>query len=263
MYTSKVPIVSLRELEELPDPIAAFGRDYPSGHLVERHTHLRAQLIYASSGIMRVDTPSGVWIVPPMRGVWVPPMVLHEIRAISAVSLRTLLLRRGVKEGLPEECCVIDVSSLLRELILRMIELAETQPPVSPSEPLIEMILSEIREIAALPLHIPMPVDLRARRICQGILLNPSDGKTSKQWGASVGASSRTLERLFQKETGISFASWRRQARLLAAMARLAEGSPVANVALDLGYQSPSAFTAMFKRVLGHPPSEFFQDQRF
>ncbi len=261
MYTTKIPSIlyRVRELEDQPQPIVGFGRDYPSRHLVESHCHGRAQLIYASSGIMRVDTPSGVWVVPPMRGIWVPASVPHEVRAISSVSLRTLLLRPNEQAGLPTECCVIEVSPLLKELILRMIALGQTQPCVAPSPALIEVIYSEIREITALPLHIPMPMDTRARRICQGILHNPSDGKTSAQWGANVGASARTLERLFQKETGISFGSWRRQARLLVAMSQLASGNSVANVALDLGYQSPSAFTAMFKRVLGHPPSLFFQ----
>ncbi len=259
MYKSKIPTICLRALEDQPYPIVAFGRDYPGGHLVESHWHLRAQLIYASSGIMRVDTPKGVWVVPPMRGIWVPPMISHEIRTVSAVTLRTLLLQPGVKLGLPIECSVIEVSALLRELILRMISLAEAQPPLTPSIHLLQIILSEIREIAALPLNIPMPEDLRARRICREILLNPTDGKTSAQWGSSVGASARTLERLFQKETGISFGSWRRQARLLQAMSSLATGSSVENVALDLGYQSPSAFTAMFKRVLGYPPRQFFQ----
>lgn len=262
-YTAKIPSIlgRVRELEDLPQAVVAFGRDYPAGHLIESHSHLRAQLIYASSGIMRVDTPSGIWVVPPMRAIWVPPLVPHEIRANSTVRLRSLLMRADARPGLPDECCVIEVSPLLRELILRMIALSEGQSPVTPSLHLVELILSEIHETGTLPLHIPMPQDSRVRRICQGILLNPSDTRTSAEWGANVGASARTLERLFQKQTGISFGSWRRQARLLAAMTQLAAGTPVANVAVDLGYESPSAFTAMFKRVLGHPPSQYCQQQ--
>ncbi|MFC4312847.1 AraC family transcriptional regulator [Steroidobacter flavus] len=247
----------VRKLEESPEAIVAFSRDYPAGYLIARHQHDRAQLIHASSGIMRVDTPNGIWVVPPMRAIWVPPQVPHEIRANSAVKMRTLFLRPDARSGLPAECCVIEVTSLLRELILRMVALAEAEPRVAPSVHLTELILSEIREIGTLPLHIPMPADTRVRRICQAILQDPSDCRTSAEWGETVGASSRTLERLFHKETGITFGSWRRQARLLAAMTQLAAGRPVANVAGDLGYDSPSAFTAMFKRVLGHPPSQF------
>lgn len=247
----------LRKLEESPQAIVAYARDYPTGYLINRHSHERAQLIHASSGIMRVDTPNGIWVVPPMRAIWVPPLVPHEIRANSMVRMRTLFFRPGARGDLPNDCCVVEVSPLLRELILRMVALSEAEPRLPPSVHLIELILGEIREIGALPLHIPMPEDSRVRRICQGILQDPSDGRTSAEWGVSVGASSRTLERLFQRETGISFGSWRRQARLLAAMTQLAAGRPVANVASDLGYDSPSAFTAMFKRVLGHPPSQF------
>ncbi|HEY5759174.1 MAG TPA: helix-turn-helix transcriptional regulator [Steroidobacter sp.] len=267
--------MSLQKLEQSPQAIVAFARDYPAGYLISRHQHERAQLIHASSGIMRVDTPNGIWVVPPMRAIWVPPQVPHEIRANSTVKMRTLFFCSDVRSGLPEafnrrtaqtghpcnhppaQCCVIEVTPLLRELILRMVALSEAEPGVTPSVHLTELILSEIREIDALPLHIPMPEDTRVRRICQAILQDPSDCRTSAEWGATVGASSRTLERLFHKETGITFGSWRRQARLLAAMTQLAAGRPVANVAGDLGYDSPSAFTAMFKRVLGHPPSQF------
>ncbi|MBL8267959.1 AraC family transcriptional regulator [Steroidobacter sp.] len=251
----------VRQLEASPQAIVAFSRDYPAGYLIERHSHDRAQLIHASSGIMRVDTPNGIWVVPPMRAIWVPAHVPHEIRANSLVRMRTLFFRPEVRSDLPADCCVIEVSPLLREMILRMVALSEAEPRVTPSVHLFELILSEIREIGALPLHIPMPEDSRVRRICLGILQDPSDSRTSAEWGANVGASSRTLERLFQKETGISFGSWRRQARLLAAMTQLAAGRPIGTVASDLGYDSPSAFTAMFKRVLGHPPSQFCPQQ--
>jgi len=263
-YRPKVPSLlwRVRELEAQPHSIVAYAREYPPGHLVERHHHERAQLIYASKGIMRVDTPRGIWVLPPMRAIWVPPEVEHEIRTQSTVCLRTLLIRPGLRTSLPRDCCVVDVSLLLRELILRTVALGQTEPPSTPSVHLVEVILDEIKEVKALPLHIPMPSDARALKICHGILENPADGRTCSQWGTSVGASARTLERLFQKETTINFSSWRRHVRLLAALTRLAEGAPVATVALDLGYESPSAFTAMFKRTLGRPPSEFFRNQQ-
>jgi AraC-like DNA-binding protein len=263
VYTAKVPSIlpKVLELEGQPQPVVAFGRDYPAGHLVASHTHQRAQLIHASAGIMRIDTPIGIWIVPPMRAIWVPQLMPHEIRATSHVSLRTLFIRPGARHDLPSECVAVEVSPLLRELILRVVSLAEAEPPVAPSEALVDVVLSEIRESSALPLHIPMPSDSRARKICQSLLQNPADGRTGAQWSTAVGASARTLDRLFRKETGISFGAWRRQVRLLAAMTRLAAGAPIGNVAMDLGYESPSAFTAMFRRVLGHPPSQFFQSK--
>jgi AraC-like DNA-binding protein len=257
-YLPKVPTIHLDELEAQPAAIVAFGREYPSGHLVERHHHGRAQLVYASKGIMRVDTPQGVWVVPPMRAIWVPPMVDHELRASSTLHLRTLFFRPGLKDSLPRECCVIEVSGLLRELILRMVALAHSRTDSDAVTPMSELILSEIREITILPMHVPLPTDPRLLRVCRRILKNPADSRTSFQWGSLVGASSRTLERLFQRETGTNFRVWRQQVRLLAALSRLAARDPISVVAADLGYQSPSAFTAMFKRTLGCPPREFF-----
>jgi len=263
LYSQKVPTVPLHELEALPHAIVALGREYPSGHLVERHFHERAQLIYASKGIMRVDTPAGIWVVPPMHAIWVPATVQHELRASSTVHLRTLFIREGSRTSLPRECCVVEVSPLLRELILRMVTLLQTQGSAPPSDCMIELILDEIRALKVVPMHIAMPTDARLLRICRGLLQNPADNRTSAQWGNTVGASSRTLERLFFRETGVTFRAWRQQARLLAALNRLAAADPISVIALDMGYQSPSAFTAMFRRILGCPPRHFFPSVDF
>lgn len=241
------------ELERRSEPVVPLACDYPIGHVVERHQHARAQIIFASSGILRVDTPNDIWVVPPMCAIWMPAGEDHELRASSAVCLRTLFIDPQLRDSLPARPCVIQVSPLLRELILRI---TESAAEVSPA--MVELVLDEVREIRVLPLRVPMPADSRALRICHSLVSNPADPRTCSQWGVSVGASSRTLERLFQKETGLSFGAWRRQARLLAALSRLAADSPIASVALDLGYESPSAFTAMFKRTLGRPPSEYF-----
>lgn len=260
-YSPKVPTVPLDELEARPHAIVAFAREYPSGHLVERHRHSRAQLVYAIDGIMRVDTPEGIWVVPPRRAIWVPPEVDHEVRASSTLQLRTLFVRPPLRESLPRECCVIEVSSLLRELILRMIvREVSIESPVSP-DPMVDVIFDEIRRVKVLPMHVPLPADGRALKVCYGIFDNPADTRTGAQWGKATGASSRTLERLFKSETGISFREWRQRARLLAALHRLAADVPISVVAADLGYQSPSAFTAMFRRTLGCPPREFFPQE--
>lgn len=95
-------------------------------------------------------------------------------------------------------------------------------------------------------------------RLCAALRRNPADARTLDAWGVAVGASARTLARLFMTETGLSFAAWRAQVRLLAALARLAAGEKVTSVALDLGYDSPSAFIAMFRRQLGVTPSRYF-----
>lgn len=260
-YSPKVPTIPLDQLEAQPQMIVAFAREYPSCHLVERHSHERAQLIYASQGVMRVDTPVGIWVVPPMRAIWVPPGVDHEIRASSTLQLRTLFVRWPLQRSLPDECCVIEVSSLLRELILRLVSLGASREPPGETDPMIEVVFEEMRQVKVLPMHIPLPIDARAKKVCYGILDNPADTRTSAQWGKSVGASSRTLERFFKSEAHMSFRDWRQQVRLLAALQRLAEYAPISVVAAELGYNSASAFTAMFKRTLGCPPRDFYPQE--
>jgi len=243
-------------------PIEPLARELPSGFRVPRHHHDRAQLIFASSGVMRIATPDGIWVVPPMRAVWVPAGIDHEVRISSAVQMQTLLIDPGVQPSLPTQCCVIEVSPLLRELIRRATDLGAGMPQDHMAKHLVALILNEIKGFEVLPLHVPMPSDPRLVRICHGILENPSDRRTCAQWGQIVGASARTLERRFYAQTGISLGAWRRQVRLLAALDQLAARIPIANIAADLGYNSASAFTVMFKRALGRRPSHFFAQAR-
>jgi AraC-like DNA-binding protein len=243
-------------------PMVPLAGELPTGYRVPRHHHDQAQLIFASSGVMRIASPDGIWVVPPMRAVWVPRGVEHEIRVSSAVQLRTLLIDPRIKSSLPARCCVIEVSPLLRELIVRVSELGAGMSRSPMAAHLVALILDEIKDFQAAPLHVPMPIDPRLLRICRGILDHPSDKRTCAQWGLIVGASARTLERRFHAQTGISFGAWRRQVRLLAALDQLAKHTPIANIAVDLGYRSVSAFTLMFKRALGRRPSHFFAQSR-
>jgi AraC-like DNA-binding protein len=243
-------------------PIESLARKLPSGFSIPRHHHDRAQLIFASSGIMRIATPDGIWVVPPMRAVWVPVGIDHEVRVSSAVQMQTLLIDPGVQLSLPTQCCVVEVSPLLRELIRRATELGANMAQDDMATHLVALIVNEIKDFEALPLHVPMPSDPRLVRICHSILENPSDRRTCAHWGQIVGASARTLERRFYAQTGISLGAWRRQVRLLAALDQLAARTPIANIAVDLGYRSVSAFTVMFKRALGRRPSHFFAQAR-
>lgn len=105
-----------------------------------------------------------------------------------------------------------------------------------------------------------MPRDRRLVRLADQLLADPARDDTLEGWGAAVGASARTLARRFREETGMSFAEWRQRARLVLALARLAEGEAVGSVALGLGYRSASAFTAMFRRTIGHAPATYRPD---
>ena len=124
-----------------------------------------------------------------------------------------------------------------------------------------EVALDQIRAVRVTPLHLPAAVDRRLSTVTRAIAETPGDSRGLKDWAACAGASSRTLARLFLRETGMTFRQWRQQARLLSALTRLAAGQPVTTVALDLGYDSPSAFIAMFRRALGETPGRFYGPQ--
>ena len=250
--------IDAADYQDLPRPIAAMAKNFASGSRTPPHRHKRAQLVFAAHGTMVVWTAQGSWVVPPNRAVWMPAGTEHAIRMNGRVAMRTLYVRADLAAAMPAKCCVIAVSPLMRELILRAVELPLLYDEAGAAGRVMALILDEMRVLPVLPLHLPWPEDTRLKRLCTAISGDPASPRTLAGWGREVGASSRTLARLFRRETGMSFGAWRQQVRLVDALGRLANGQPVADVALDLGYQSPSAFTSMFRRALGHAPRRYF-----
>lgn len=246
-------------LEALPQSVVAYRRDLADGEVIPPHRHRRAQLVYASEGVMTVTTSGGAFVVPPQRAVWLPGGVEHRIEARGAVAMRTLYVEPDASPGLPAAVCVLHVTPLLRELIIAAVAAPHPFKPNSPEHRLMSVILDQIRVLPVAPLALPMPADRRLRRVAEGLLDDPADSRSLDQWARQVGASGRTLARLFGAETGMSFRAWRQQLRLLRALERLAAGDTVTVVAMDLGYDSPSAFTAMFRRNLGAAPTRYFR----
>ena len=237
--------------------VAAMPKDFAAGFEILPHSHERAQLIYATAGTMRVATDDGMWIVPPLRALWMPAGVRHGIVMLGEVTMRTLYVRNDAAAFMPGTCHVLPISALLRELIVRATELPLHYDEHGPAGHVVALILAELRGLQSLPLQLPMPRDARLRALCQALLDSPGDQRPLAAWAKSVNASGRTLARRFQSETGLSFGAWRQPARVLEAMGRLGGGAPVTQVALDLGYESVSAFSAMFRRAAGASPSHY------
>jgi AraC-like DNA-binding protein len=208
---------------------------------------------------MTVTTADGAFVVPPQRAVWMPGGREHQIDARGPVAMRTIYVEPGAAPGLPKQVCVLHVTPLLRELILAAVKAPQPYEPESPESRLMAVILDEIRVLPVAPLALPMPRDQRLRRVTDTLRADPADGRGLETWAREAGASARTLARLFHAETGMSFGAWRQQMRLLRALEKLAAGEAVTTVALDLGYDSPSAFTAMFRRNLGAAPTRYFE----
>lgn len=258
--TKPIPPDPLEDIIRVPRPVAAMAKEFPSGHLIPSHRHSRAQLLYASAGVMTVKTNSGIWVVPPLRAVWIPADTTHEIEVSGELSMRTLYIDPAFFPGPSEDCCVIAVSALLRELILHAVNLPRIYPLGGQEERLLGVILDQICSMRTAPLALQIPADNRLRKIYKHLSRDPGNNRTMAEWGAIVGASGRTLARHFRSETGMSFVQWRQQIRILEALRRLGENESVTAVAMELGYDSPSAFISMFKKVLGKTPGQYFSE---
>ena len=249
----------LAQLDRSTMPVVGRAVDYPAGHRIEHHTHAKGQLIYAVHGVMMVAADSGQWIVPPTRAIWMPAGLTHWIRCIGVVHMRSIYVRPEAAPQLPTHAQAVGVSPLLRELIRAASEIAAPYTPNSRDGRLMRLLLDELHALPVLPLHLPQPADARLQRICSHLQERPDDTSTLGDWASELAVDVKTIQRLFARETGMTFGRWRQQARLLHALERLASGEKVVDVALALGYDSPSAFATMFKRQFGQSPSEFFR----
>jgi|SRR5579872_5145191 AraC-like DNA-binding protein len=245
--------------DRTPRPIFAVGNDYPSGHLVKAHKHRRSQLLYGAVGAVIVATDQGAWVMPPQRGLWIPAGVVHEVRMLGAVSTRSLYIEPEAAMGMPDHCQVVEVSPFVRGLLAEAVELPAAYEAEGRAGALMTLILHEIRGLPALPLSLPFPTHDALARRCRAFLERPTPHETIDEWAKALGMSRRAFTRLFKRETGFTFATWRQQACLVAALPRLAAGEPVTAVAIDLGYDNPAAFTAMFKRALGSSPRAYLK----
>ena len=222
------------------------------------HKHRKGQLVYVSEGVLRVQTDGGMWIVVPQRGVWLPPNVMHRGVSRRGFTLCTLYVDAECAQALPKHCCTLTITPLVRELLLQGARLGWRYPGAASQMRLLSVLLEQIAALPHAPLHLPEPRDRRLRAITAALHAEPASNDCLDQWAARVGASSRTLARLFVKETKLTFASWRQQLRLLVALEQLAHGHSVTAAALDAGYQDASAFIAMFRRALGVTPGRYF-----
>ncbi|KAF1067272.1 MAG: HTH-type transcriptional regulator NimR [Pseudomonas citronellolis] len=219
----------------------------------------RAQLVHAIGGVLVGETAAGWWGTRPTRGGWWQAGVEHSLRMRGSARVRSLFVDPSAVDGLPEGDCVIDVSPLLRELILAATSVAPRYSADSRDGRLMRFLLDELRSLPVLPFHLPWPTDARMLRVCRELVEAPAQEATAEQWAERLAMSPKTFHRHFQASTGVTFGRWRQQARLLLALEYLAEGRPVLEVALQHGYDSQSAFAAAFRRQFGVAPSAFYR----
>ena len=237
--------------------IAGVSADLEHGHVIAEHSHPEDQLLFASRGVMTVRTKQGVWVVPPQRAVWIPADTPHSVALSGQVSMRTLYFLPKLCRSFPKTCFVMNVSSLLRELILHACMHAKLRKAAPSERRIIEIIVDQLKAVESIPLQLPHPTDSRAIRVAKALIADPGDERTLEKLCADCGASKRTIQRLFLEETSMTFAKWRQQLRLLHAMQVLASGEKVTVAALESGYNSTSAFISMFRKQFGTTPARF------
>lgn len=227
-------------------------RRLAAGAGIDAHRHDDHQIVYAARGVLSVTTGGGRWIAPATRAIWVPACTVHEHRAYGETDLHTIGLPAGQNPLGLATPAVLAVGPLLRELII-----AYTASPVTDSAErgrLRAVLLDQLRRSPQQPIRLPSPHDPRLAVLCTLLAADPADSRSLAALGAQVGASERTLSRLFRTELHMTFPQWRTQLRLHHALILLAEDVPVTAAAHRCGWASASAFIDVFRRTFGHTP---------
>ncbi len=248
--------VALDRVDGTPRAVVAIGTDYPPGTLLTRHSHRRAQFLYGISGVMEVSTDDGAWVVPTRCGVWIPAGKPHQV-LMAGVSTRSLYIESDNAPRQSSCCEVLSVSPLLHQLLLEAVDLEPLYSLHGRDDALIRLLLCELNIAPVLPFFAPLPRDAVLARRCGEFMKAPSVRSQPETWAAALNKSQRSFSRFFRQQTGMAFSQWRQRACLLYALPAIASGRSVTAVALDLGYESPAAFSAMFRRCMGTAPSYF------
>lgn len=234
--------------------IVVTGFELPGGMTFGWHVHPVHQVLWAPSGVLRVATADGTWLLPPSRALWVPAGVRHTTGSAGVASMRGLYFAVDRCPIRWAEPTVIAVHGLLRELI----EHLGTDLPDDARLRAEAVVYDLVTAVPSASVTVPQPRDPRALLVATRLRADPADQRGLADWGREAGASARTLARLFLAETGLSFGRWRSLARLEAAVAHLADGMAVGSVARRVGYATTSGFVAAFRRAVGVPPARYF-----
>ncbi|PRD42301.1 AraC family transcriptional regulator [Phyllobacterium phragmitis] len=228
---------------------------------VPLHVHRKGQLILALHGAVTCTADNEIWIVPPNCGVWIPGGVPHSARATANARLNYLFVEPGAA-NLPEDCCTLSVSPMIREMVDRLARERADYLADSHAARLARVVLDELAEMPRERFNLPISCNPKIRAIADALTSEPSDRSTLCDWATRVAMSERTLARLLIRETGLTFGRWRQQLHLIVALRELASGATVQNVAAELGYDSVNAFITMFKKALGSTPAQYFAQRR-
>lgn len=227
----------------------------PAGRWFDAHDHPEHhQLAWTPRGVLGIAINEEYWVLPPTKALWIPAGVVHRTGATRDAELRSLYLSSGRCELDWAAPTAVGVDGMLAQLIAYLHRDDLTDDARLRAEAVVPDLL---RPLPATPINVPEPVDERVRAVAGTLLADPGDRRGLDAHARAVGVSRRTLTRLFVHDTGMSFDHWRTNVRLRAALALLAEGQPVSRVAHQIGYATPSAFLAAFRRTIGTSPKRY------
>lgn len=244
-------------------PIVAFGAATPVAGTIEMdfHRHAKSQILLVQRGALSCEVEDGLWIVPQRSAVWIPGGALHAVKVTGTFEGFAAFVDPAAKSGLPVSCCAVVVTPLLRELLARAAHLPAHYDEDGPNSRLVDVLLDELAAAQVEDLHLPMPTDVRLRRIVDKMMSAPERRETMDVLAKRAGLGERTLTRLILRETGMSFSRWRQQLGVMLAVKWLADGASIQQVAADLGYESVPSFVTMFRKVLGMPPGRYMAER--
>jgi AraC-like DNA-binding protein len=229
------------------------------GQRLPIHAHDRGHLVYPATGVLSVTTAGGTWIAPPTRVAWTPAAFEHHHTAHGNADMRILFLFEALAARLPAHPAVLTVSGLAREALLALTaEEADTGGRAPEAvDRLHAVVVDELTAAPEQPLHLPEPADDRLRALTGILYADPANQQTLAELGARVGASERTLSRLFGQELRMSFHQWRTQLRVHHALTRLAAGKSVTDTSLACGWANPTSFIEAFAALVGETPGRY------
>ena len=231
------------------------GLGWYDGQAQVMHRHPEGQLIYPLAGALAITTEVGTWVAAAERVAWTPPGYEHSHRALPRAHVAALMIPAELGVSLPDRPCVFGVSGLLREA---MLVIAGDRPLRAEARERLERVLiDELVDAGPEGSHLPEPRDDRLRAATALLRADPADNRTLPELGRAVGASARTLSRLFQGELGMGFHQWRTQLRLQHALVLLWNGSTVAETAVSCGWSNPSSFVEAFRANIGQTPGRY------
>lgn len=231
-------------------------------HLGARpHDHRKGQLILSLHGAVSCEVKNAIWLVPPQHAVWIPGGTPHSCRVTENARTCFLFVEPSAA-AMPDECCTLAITPFVRELILHLAEQEPSYPSEGKTARLVAVLLEQLSDAPLKDLHLPISGDPKIKKIADTLFADPGDRTTLHEWANRLATSERTLARLVERTTGLSFGRWRQQLHLMIALSHLAEGVSVQRVAGILGYDSVNAFITMFKKALGKTPTQYFSALR-